>query len=309
MSRDTAVLLFVLFIAFGPVAFGPLFGALERCFNHIKEQHRRCQHGVPGGNERNCSRCLAEATRSRQEKAALDTWEYQAMALRQREIERLSRAWMGNAESYFAMNPRDFENAIAELFRRLGYEVTQTPFQNDRGRDAVAFKGPNKFVIECKRYADGQMTGRPDLQRFFAAMHEEKATGGFFVSTGRFARPAREYAADNRIKLYDRDSLPSLVNEAYPTMTDFPQAQAVCLRCGSTATVPVGDTPETGHCQNGHEVIGNIVRTDLRIFRASGMPYCKRHQTPMRLMTRRNRKVWRCPRYRCKEWKRFEEQN
>ena len=61
----------------------------------------------------------------------------------------------------------------------MGYDVEQTPYTNDGGRDAVAQKDGRVFLIECKRYAADRTVGRPELQKLFAAMTEANADGGF----------------------------------------------------------------------------------------------------------------------------------
>jgi hypothetical protein len=38
------------------------------------------------------------------------------------------------------LSPQRFGNEIANLFQRLGYEVHQTPYSNDFGRDAILTK-------------------------------------------------------------------------------------------------------------------------------------------------------------------------
>jgi len=152
--------------------------------------------------------------------------------LRSGEITRLSEAWMIRAQLFSQMSPREFEDAVAQLFRKLGYEVEQTPYSNDGGKDAILWKDNKKFVIECKRYSKGQLTGRRDLQILVAAKHDVQADGALFISTGRFARTAIEYARENHITLYDGDHLPILVNQAFAEDSTMPHARVMCDLCG-----------------------------------------------------------------------------
>ena len=162
--------------------------------------NRPCVHGVRAAKTGRCPVCAEEAQQSEQKQRISD----EARSLYEREKHRLSNAWLSKSESYFNMDAQEFENAVCELFRKLGYRVEQTPFSNDRGKDAVIFKDETKYLIECKRYAETQNIGRRDLQIFVAAMLEEKASGGFYVNTGRFTSTAIEYALQNGIKIYDR---------------------------------------------------------------------------------------------------------
>lgn len=82
------------------------------------------------------------------------------------------------------MSPRQFEDAIAELFKRLGYKVRQTPYSSDGGKDAVAWKDNKKVLIECKRFAINRSVGRRDIQILHSAIVDAKAEEGFYVTTG-----------------------------------------------------------------------------------------------------------------------------
>lgn len=100
-----------------------------------------------------------------------------------------------------------FEDEMAEVFRRLGYEVKQTPYVNDHGRDAIMHKDGKKFLLECKRYAAGRTSGRPELQKFHSAIMTDKADRGFFVTTGGFTTGAKKFAASEPIGLISGETL------------------------------------------------------------------------------------------------------
>jgi len=57
---------------------------------------------------------------------------------------------------YFSMSPKEFETAIAEVFRALGYEVFQTPFSNDYGKDAIALKRWEEIPYRVQALRRGQ---------------------------------------------------------------------------------------------------------------------------------------------------------
>ena len=111
------------------------------------------------------------------------------------------------------MSSREFEDAIAALFVRWGFRVQQTPYANDGGKDAIAWRGEAKYLIECKRYQSAQPVHRRDLQILVAAMKDERAVGGFFVTTGRFTRASLEYAPQHNIELLNGPALVHLANE------------------------------------------------------------------------------------------------
>ncbi|MBZ5609431.1 MAG: restriction endonuclease [Acidobacteriia bacterium] len=248
--------------------------------------------------------CEAEKRRLQNQWELAAERERASKELRGREIKRLSEAWLGNANTYLEMPPRQFEDAVAELFRRLGYKVKQTPFTRDGGKDAILRKGGKKYLLECKRYGPAQGVGRRDLQILFAAMHAEGAAGGFCVTTGSFTSTAKEYAAAVNITLYDWSRLAFLVNEAYPESADFSEASVMCRECGLVTTVPVDVLPASAQCRNGHAVTSNIVIADFRILAEAEVPYCETCGAPMRLVKWHGREFWGCTSYpKCRSTK------
>jgi hypothetical protein len=144
------------------------------------------------------------------------------------------------------------------------------------------------------------------MQVFVAAMQDEKASGGFYVNTGTFTRTAKEYAEKNGIVFYDRLRLPNLVNQAYPVPVDISTARVMCLECGSVASMAVGDVPVMGTCVNGHSVTSNITKADLQIVSSTGVPFCDRCGSPMRIVNGYRGQFWGCSRYpNCRSTKPF----
>jgi len=287
--------LFVISIVGLIVCFGTIDG-----FRAYKRSRQPCIHGVSAKGH--CVICKAEGERLRadreakvQEETRRRTIRDAAEKLREEEITRLSTAWLNQADSYLTMTPRQFEDAIAELFKRLGYRVQQTPFTNDGGKDAIAWKDGKKVLIECKRYGENKLIGRRDLQIFMAAMLEEKADEGFYINTGLFSTTAYKYAEKNRITLYNRATFPDLVSQAYPKSVAALRTKVMCLECGSIILAPVAVSQSvSSQCPNGHLVAMNIGRMDLNNIPPEA-PTCDRCGSPMRLL--RRRRFWGCSRY------------
>jgi hypothetical protein len=273
-------------IFFVPICFVLAIGCLQWLLRKAQrrvERQKQCAHGVRAGASGRCQTCRAEAARFRereeaqaQERERRKRISNEAMKMRTNEMERLSKEWLGFVASYFVMTPRQFEDAIAELFRRLGYKVNQTPFTKDGGKDAIAWKDGRKFLIECKRYEITTSVGRRDIQIFVAAIQDEKAESGFYVNTGVFTRDATSYAEQKGLTIYDRSRFPILVNEAYPEAVDHLNASVMCTECGSVISMPLEDSPTTGKCPNGHSVTGNLSKRALGIFPSAGaaIPKC-----------------------------------
>jgi hypothetical protein len=271
------------------------------------ESRAPCPHGARvGSSRRDCPECeIAEIRtqeRQRTETAHRDRSEFirkEALALRAREIKRLSAAWLTEASAYLAMTPRQFEDAIAELFRRLGYEVKQTPFSNDGGKDAIAWKDGRKFLIECKRFAADKSVGRRDVQILHSAVVDSKAEQGFYVTTGSYARTAVAYAKNNNLKIYDHAAIPWLVSQAYGPSQVSSSAEVMCHECGATISLPLGESTPSGTCKNGHEVLMNIALSDLGVahLHEPAVPTCPRCGSQMQRLSRFGRRFWGCSKF------------
>jgi hypothetical protein len=314
--------------------FISLFG-IARAFISISaviKRNKRCAHGVRCGKDGGCEECIAvEGQRRVDNERRQAEWQAshavgerlkmikkEATALRNSERHALTQRWLSRSELYLQMDSKQFEDAVASLFCQLGYEVTQTPYSNDRVKDAIARKDGKKYLIECKHYRVEGTIGRRDLQIFVAAMKEEGAVAGFYINTGRFAKTAREYAAKENIDLYDSERFPVLVNAAFPNREDISSAKVMCLECGVVLTLPVGEAPTSSVCENGHTVINDI--TIARLLTSSFAPLpamsgppslpdviCDRCRSKMRVVNGRRGKFWGCSRYpKCNFTKRYE---
>lgn len=106
-----------------------------------------------------------------------------------------------NPRLLFSMNPRSFEELIAELFHRGGFEVHLTAQTRDNGRDIVAFHNrmnvTTKYLIECKRYAPENAVGIDIVQRLFGVKMAEHASKAILATTSRFTGPAQQFIEQN----------------------------------------------------------------------------------------------------------------
>lgn len=288
------------------------------------KRNKRCAHGVRRGKDGGCQDCVADEERRNADWKARQAVQEQknaikknAAALRASELNTLRRRWLSRSELYLQMTSQQFEDAVAVLFRELGYQVKQTPYSNDRGKDAIALKDGKKYLIECKRYDANNTIGRRDLQVFVAAMKEENAHGGFYINTGRFANTVAEYAEQNQIDIYDGTTFPTLVNSAFPVKEDVSSASVMCAECGDVLRLPIGEVPTAGKCANGHSVTNDITTTRVASARFACLPVisgppsrpalvCDQCGSTMRLVNGWRGKFWGCSKYpKCKSTKRY----
>jgi len=73
--------------------------------------------------------------------------------------------------------------------------------------------GLDVIYIQAKRWAPGNVLGRPELHKFVGALAGQGAKKGVFITTSSFTREAREYVPRNKTKivLIDGDELAQLM--------------------------------------------------------------------------------------------------
>jgi hypothetical protein len=120
-------------------------------------------------------------------------------------IEYLAR----HPEMLRGLDPRRFEELIAELFARQGFDVTLTPRTRDGGKDVYAIKndevGKSLYLIECKRYAATNKVGVETVRALYGVATAENATKGIIATTSSFTKGAIDFATPLEYKLSLRD--------------------------------------------------------------------------------------------------------
>jgi HJR/Mrr/RecB family endonuclease len=224
----------------------------------IREKRRPCPHGIRGGQTRGrCPICQEERAKEIQEemkriKSKLEIGKA-AYELKQGELDRLRKLRLRRFDQLLSLSAKEFEQAIAAMYSRMGYSVHLTPHV-DGGKDVVMTKARKKYLVECKRYDRRRMVGRPELQKFFAALVEESAQGGFFVTTGGFSKTAQKYAIDQKIELVKGEDLVNLMREAFPDVGGDTSYKVMCKECGDIVNLDFEQGIHDGHCRNGHAV-------------------------------------------------------
>ncbi|MGW7055985.1 restriction endonuclease [Streptomyces sp. NPDC054887] len=138
------------------------------------------------------------------------------------------------AADYAAMDPADFEQAVAALCERDGcHDVHVVGGAGDLGADVVGTTPDGRrFVIQCKRYGPMNKVGSQDVQRFGGtcfAVHEAEVAA--VVTTGEFTRPAAEYAEQCGILCVDHAGLAAWTDGSGPAPWE------------AEVSAPVGDCP------------------------------------------------------------------
>ena len=111
-------------------------------------------------------------------------------------------------EELHRMPSRVFEELIAMLFKRFGYEVELTKRTRDGGRDVIAVRHAEvkvKYLIECKRWSPDRAVGVEPVRALFGVKTLERATKAILATTARFSRDAMLIFESARWELEPRD--------------------------------------------------------------------------------------------------------
>jgi hypothetical protein len=118
-------------------------------------------------------------------------------------------------ELLYELDPRRFEELVAELLRAQGFEPTLTPRTRDGGRDIHAARsdalGSLLYLVECKRYAPKNKVGVEVVRAIHGVTSAERASKGVIVTTSSFTKDAIAFASPLKygIGLHDFESLKS----------------------------------------------------------------------------------------------------
>jgi restriction system protein len=136
------------------------------------------------------------------------------------------------------MHPTQFEQYIADLFRRLGYAAEVVGASHDGGIDVIAEKSGIKHYIQCKKYIV-QRVGSGAIRDFYGAIADRESGKGFFITTNTFTFEAEKFAEDKPIELIDGFALVRYIRLAeketginLPGIPPRPVAVRMCPKCG-----------------------------------------------------------------------------
>jgi restriction endonuclease Mrr len=107
------------------------------------------------------------------------------------------------------LDPRKFEELVAEIFRAKGFTVELTPATRDGGRDIQAVQknsiGTFLYFVECKRYSSSRKVGVDVVRSLYGVKQQQRATMGILVTTSSFTKDAIDFASPLEYELSLRD--------------------------------------------------------------------------------------------------------
>lgn len=129
------------------------------------------------------------------------------------------RFWLpkrSRLDYFLALTPTEFEHAVADLLRPLGFtQIRVIGGVDDYGVDVLCRDtGGNLVAIQCKRYQPDNDISSLAVQTFMGGMVAHEATQRIMVTTSSFSGLTRELAASQDIRLIDGVDLSGLLSRS-----------------------------------------------------------------------------------------------
>ncbi|MBU2977092.1 DUF2034 domain-containing protein [Alteromonas sp. C1M14] len=135
-----------------------------------------------------------------------------------------------NIQSVRELHWRNFEELVAEAYRRQGYSVTEGGYGADGGIDLELRKGDLLTLVQCKRWKT-QKVGVNVVREMFGVLTAHQANHFIIISSGTFTQQAIDFAAGKSIELIDGPKLLALVNDVQVSPQMTIEKPKVCPKC------------------------------------------------------------------------------
>ncbi len=123
--------------------------------------------------------------------------------------EELTTFILNNPSEMHNISPRKFEELVAYIMEKHGYEVTLTQQSRDGGIDIFALKnegfGNILTIVDCKKYSETNPVGIAAVRGMYGTLQIESASHGMIATTSRFTRDATELAREYKYQLSLKD--------------------------------------------------------------------------------------------------------
>lgn len=124
-------------------------------------------------------------------------------------------------EAMYHLSGNEFEDVMAELYNKLGYDVHKTKRTRDGGKDIIIRKpdllGDFILYVECKKYAANRPIGVSIVRNLESTISMDRVNGGILATTSFFTKDARELIRSKnlqyQIRMQDYNDIRNLLNK------------------------------------------------------------------------------------------------
>jgi len=107
---------------------------------------------------------------------------------------------------------REFEQLLAEAYRRQGYVVQETGPGADGGVDLILTRNGTRTLVQAKQWKSHRV-GVRTVRELFGVQHAQQADGAILITSGQFTPEAQVFARSNDIQIVDGEGLVKLIND------------------------------------------------------------------------------------------------
>lgn len=135
-----------------------------------------------------------------------------------------------NIQTVRNLHWRNFEELVAEAYRRQGYRVVEGGYGADGGIDLELLKDGQHTLVQCKQWKT-QKVGVNVVREMFGVLTAHQANHFIIISSGTFTQKAVDFAVGKPIELIDGPKLLALVNDVQVLPQVTIEKIKVCPRC------------------------------------------------------------------------------
>lgn len=118
-------------------------------------------------------------------------------------------------DKLYTLNPFDFEEAVAEMFRKKGFQnVKITPSSLDGGIDIIMEKNGESYGVQCKKYDPESYLKIEIVKAVIPSCQRLGLMHPVFVTTAKFSEHTRMYMRDENMWLIDGAELVKMIKSA-----------------------------------------------------------------------------------------------
>ena len=107
----------------------------------------------------------------------------------------------------------DFENAVADLYRKLGYKVKVTKGTGDGGVDLILKKDGQITIVQCKAHT--HQVGPEPVRALWGVREDFGATSAIFVAYSGVTQGAWNFVRGKKLRIVDVDELINMSLQVY----------------------------------------------------------------------------------------------
>lgn len=113
------------------------------------------------------------------------------------------------------IDPSEFEDFIAYLFKQNGYDLIQTSYSADFGADIIVKKDGVKTAVQVKRYFELHKVGVSDINQVIGAQQYYQCDQAMMICTSSYTPAAKQLAISAGVILWDWERLEKAISDTF----------------------------------------------------------------------------------------------